>query len=222
MTTTDTARTFTHPDVYAAALRGEPWADPTTDPTTIDWPQRQQAAAIPFTVIDGRPVHPHGPGATGTRYGRAELGHWGEQQCADAVVISYAAGRRFVLLVERADGHGWALPGGYVDPGETPTAAALRELGEEAGLTLPTDTPVTALPARVVDDPRASDEAWMVTTPVLVALPGPPVPVEGRDDARRAEWVRADSYAALVDDLAAEYGGVVFRAHRALLADLLG
>lgn len=33
----------------------------------------------------------------------------------------------------------WALPGGRIDPGETPEEAALRELWEEIGLTLPPD-----------------------------------------------------------------------------------
>src|SRR5947208_1119375 len=54
-------RTYTHPDVLAAAARGEQWADPETDPTRIDWAPRQAAAAIPFQVIDGRPVNPCDP-----------------------------------------------------------------------------------------------------------------------------------------------------------------
>jgi 8-oxo-dGTP diphosphatase len=42
-----------------------------------------------------------------------------------------------ILLLERARGMMigfWSVPGGFVDPGETPQEAAVRELFEEAGL----------------------------------------------------------------------------------------
>ncbi len=53
-------------------------------------------------------------------------------------------GRACFLLTRRASGlrnHGgqWALPGGRLDPGESAEEAALRELEEELGLTLPGD-----------------------------------------------------------------------------------
>jgi 8-oxo-dGTP diphosphatase len=50
---------------------------------------------------------------------------------ADAVVRD-ARGR--VLLVRRADDGRWAMPGGWVDPGETPEQAVVREVAEETGL----------------------------------------------------------------------------------------
>lgn len=219
------SRTYTHPDVVAAAIAGAAWADPETDPTRIDWAARQAVAAIPFEVVDGRPVAP--AASTGIRYGRNELGHWGEQQCADALVTAAdRAGNRLVLMVERDDGHGWAMPGGYVDPGEDPAAAAVRELAEETGLSLPAAA-WRVLPPRYVPDSRASDEAWMVTTLArthlgaydLDRLPA----VVGSDDADRAAWVFADTYMVLVRELAETYcGGKVFAAHRQMLADALG
>ncbi|MBL6277848.1 NUDIX domain-containing protein [Micromonospora fiedleri] len=217
-------RTYTHPSVLDGIAAGAPWADPTMDPADIDWTARRAAAAIPFPLVDGRPVNPYGP--TGIRYGRNELGHWGEQQCADAIVTAVdTEGTRWLLLIERGDGHGWALPGGYVDPGENPTAAAFRELAEETGLTLDAaTTPHTRYPARYVPDPRASDEAWMVTVPIGIdlgtghyLLPW----VEGNDDAHRAEWIVADTYHDLTAELTGTYGGHVFPAHRDLIADIL-
>ncbi|MBG0814169.1 NUDIX domain-containing protein [Planomonospora sp. ID82291] len=219
----ETPRTYTHPDVLTSGIR-DGWADPTTDPARIDWAPRQAAALIPFAVVDGRPVNPCEK--TGIRYGRNELGHWGEQVCADAIVTATDEhGHRWLLMVERGDGHGWALPGGTVDPGEDPADAAARELGEETGLHWGDGRSFRPLPARYVPDPRASDEAWMVTVPArcdlgTVARVNLPA-VQGADDAKRAAWVRADSYPTLTGYLATMYGGRVFAAHTGLLREVL-
>lgn len=212
--------TYTHPDVLTRGVE-EGWAEKETDPTRIDWAPRRAAAAIPFAVIGGRPVSPGAP--TGIRHGRGELGHWGEKQAADAIVFAYSAGARWLLMVERDDDHGWAIPGGCLDPGEDPLTAAIRELAEETGLTLD-GASWQVLPVRVVPDPRATDEAWMVTTPAVADLGAvAELPsVDGADDARRAEWVRADSYAALAAHLKETYRGRVFAAHQPMLTDLLG
>ena len=39
-----------------------------------------------------------------------------------------------ILLMERADGSGWCLPCGWVEPNEKPVEAAIREVREETGL----------------------------------------------------------------------------------------
>jgi 8-oxo-dGTP pyrophosphatase MutT (NUDIX family) len=60
---------------------------------------------------------------------------------AIALIEADAGGGTAVLLTQRAAGlrahrGQWALPGGRCDAGETPVAAALRELHEELGLEL--------------------------------------------------------------------------------------
>ena len=55
----------------------------------------------------------------------------GPRAGADALVQNQ---RGEVLLVRRADDGHWAMPGGWVDPGETPEQAVVREVVEETGL----------------------------------------------------------------------------------------
>jgi ADP-ribose pyrophosphatase len=223
------SRTYTHPSVFEGIAAGAEWADPVMNPEEIDWPPRQALAAIPFEIIDGRPLNPCD--ITGVRYGRNEFGHWGEALMADALVTATLRGCPvpFLLMVERADGHGWAVPGGHVEEGEGTLQAALRELAEETGLTQ--DSPLWQSPAcevkaaRYVPDPRASDEAWAVTVPVHVDLGDLPVlpPVCGGDDALRAAWMPTGSLAtvkAAIRSFDPENG--VFAAHVPMLSGFLG
>lgn len=217
-----TERTYTDPSVYEAAARGESWADPVADPTLIDWAERQRVAVIPFRVVDGRPVRP-GP-STGIQRGRGHLGHWGEQAAADAIVIIRtrpgSIGWPWLLMVERGDGLGWALPGGYQDADEDAVTTALRELAEETGLTVGREQVLRTWSPRLIDDPRGTDEAWIVSTPVVIHLGHghERLPcVEGRDDARRAAWLCAVEMAALERHLDHQYGGRVWAAHRDLI-----
>ena len=87
-------------------------------------------------------------------------------------------GRACFLITRRASGlraHGgqWALPGGRLDAGETPEAAALRELHEELGLSL-AETQVIGL---LDDYPTRSGYvitpvvAWAGAHPELVPNP---------------------------------------------------
>ncbi|MBI3897791.1 MAG: NUDIX hydrolase [Gammaproteobacteria bacterium] len=54
---------------------------------------------------------------------------------ADIVIeLSGHPNRPIVLIERRNPPHGWALPGGFVDVGETVERAAIREAQEETGL----------------------------------------------------------------------------------------
>jgi mutator protein MutT len=105
-------------------------------------------------------------------------------ECAGAVVRD-ALGR--LLLVQRAQepsqGH-WSLPGGRVEPGETPAEAASREVAEETGLSVR----IGELLATVTIGPYlVHDFAAQVTGGQLVA----------GDDAADVRWCTLDEAAQL-------------------------
>jgi 8-oxo-dGTP pyrophosphatase MutT (NUDIX family) len=61
---------------------------------------------------------------------------------AGGVAWRGAQGAEEVVLVEVGERRRWQLPKGLVDRGETPEAAALREIREEAGITGEVEAPL--------------------------------------------------------------------------------
>jgi ADP-ribose pyrophosphatase YjhB (NUDIX family) len=57
-----------------------------------------------------------------------------EVRLSVSAVVWRSAERRELLLMRRSDNEHWGLPGGYVEPGESITAAAAREVQEETGV----------------------------------------------------------------------------------------
>ncbi|HEV2089312.1 MAG TPA: NUDIX domain-containing protein [Cryptosporangiaceae bacterium] len=69
-----------------------------------------------------------------------------------------------LLLVRQPPGHCWSLPGGLLDRGETPRAAAARELAEETGVRLAPDALCPTDPnARVDTKARQVDLVFTAT-----------------------------------------------------------
>jgi bifunctional NMN adenylyltransferase/nudix hydrolase len=109
---------------------------------------------------------------------------------ADSVVEA----KGHVLLVRRGGdiGHGlWALPGGFVEPGERMYTAALRELAEETGLKLLDSTMHAAFQRSVVfDHPGRSPRGRIITHAHHFNLGHlTPPEVKGADDAMEARWI---------------------------------
>jgi ADP-ribose pyrophosphatase YjhB (NUDIX family) len=63
---------------------------------------------------------------------RAKLGH-DLLQVPAVGVVTLDASRR-VLLVRAKEDNKWTIPGGMIEPGESPSDAAVREMKEETGL----------------------------------------------------------------------------------------
>lgn len=89
-----------------------------------------------------------------------------------------------VLLIERKnEPFGWALPGGFVEVGETTIKAACRELQEETGLIRnTTELHLTS----VADQPNRDPRGHSVSI-VYVTDAGTEIPV-GADDAKNAQY----------------------------------
>ena len=91
-----------------------------------------------------------------------------------------------IVLIERKNPpHGWALPGGFVDYGESVEQAAIREAKEE-----------TSLRVRLVDqfftysDPKRDSRHHTVSTVFIATAQGAPT---AEDDAQSAGIFTADA-----------------------------
>ncbi|MCS6801340.1 MAG: NUDIX hydrolase [Chloroflexota bacterium] len=120
---------------------------------------------------------------------------------ADAVVIR--DGR--VLLIQRRNepfAGAYALPGGFVDPDETPAACALRELREECGL----EGTIEALIGVYAEATR--DPARHTVTVAYRVRTAEDAAARAGDDAASILWAPLDNLPPLAFD------------HAAILADV--
>lgn len=114
----------------------------------------------------------------------------------DTVVLTREA-TPSLLLIQRGNppfAGDWALPGGFVDEGETVAEAAPRELGEETGLQA---GPLEML--GVYDTPGRDPRGWTVSVVYLARIPAR-VEVKGGDDASDARWFAVDELPELAFD----------------------
>lgn len=183
---------------------GRAWVHPRDMADTsyrhMDFSGYQQDAA-------GRPLHPWVQdmldSGAGIVAGKGAYWHWGPNYTADPIIVRHDLEEPHVLLIQRSDTGAWALPGGFVDPGETGMLAAFREAGEEAGDDIKVALSRRGVEARLVyqgpvADLRATAHAWPETTAVRFDIPNYvarehllDMQWEGSDDATHAAWVPA-------------------------------
>ena len=109
----------------------------------------------------------------------------------DAVVVQSG----HILLVKRGDMPGkglWALPGGFLNQGETMLDGAIRELKEETKIKIPVPVLKGSIKdSKTFDAPNRSQRGRTITQAFYIDLGfAEELPkVKGSDDAEKAFWV---------------------------------
>ncbi|MBI4866279.1 MAG: NUDIX hydrolase [Candidatus Wallbacteria bacterium] len=116
----------------------------------------------------------------------------------DLLIVPVEEPGGVVLVRRRYEPVGWALPGGFVDHGETVEAAAIREAKEETGLD------VTLLRQfHVYSDPARDARQHTVSVVFVAAARGRPA---GADDAAEA---RVFSMGALPEPIVFDHAQIL-------------
>ena len=116
----------------------------------------------------------------------------------DVIITERGNPRRVVLVKRRNPPHGWALPGGFLEHGESVETGAVREALEETGLAVTLHRQF-----HVYSDPARDARAHTVTVVFLGEAEGHPV---GGDDAAEALFF---DVGALPENIAFDHAAIL-------------
>ncbi len=131
-------------------------------------------------------------------------------QCGSAVaqrnpfptvdIVLHRDGQGILLIERRNPPHGWALPGGFIDCGESAEQAAVREAKEETGLAVR----LVGL-IGVYSDPDRDPRFHTLSIAYIAECDHADIPRAG-DDAKNARFFPLD---ALPEDMAFDHRRIV-------------
>eukprot|EP00051_Salpingoeca_urceolata_P006020 m.80019 g.80019 ORF g.80019 m.80019 type:complete len:1488 (-) comp14647_c0_seq3:1599-6062(-) len=235
------------PDFTSDHVIGAEWADP-EDPRSLKFSEvdgvvnrvsyvcLERGTRLDIEPDSGRPLNPMG--RTGLR-GRGVLGKWGVNHAADPIFTRWKRnaqggiiernGKKVLefVAIERRDGTGWGIPGGFVDNGQTVSQTLRSEFQEEALNSLHMDSEARLKADALVqelfatgrlirecysNDHRNTDNAWVETAAYNfhddTGSGAGRFKLEGGDDAKGARWMMVHQDLQL------------FASHRSFLRDV--
>ncbi len=104
---------------------------------------------------------------------------------SDIALFRFYQGNLEILLIKRADYPyigSWALPGGFVDEGETAELAAARELHEETGI-----KGINLQQVFITSTPKRDPRGWTVSV-IFYGFSQKKLKIIAGDDASEAAW----------------------------------
>ena len=120
---------------------------------------------------------------------------WHPSVATDAVILSLKTGALCVLLAKRADGLGWALPGGFLQKGESLDECVRRELKEEAGIEVP-----FLKQFGVYSDPERDKRGQIISVSYVAVHPSGKLRLKAATDVVDVQWFVMNSLPALAFD----------------------
>ena len=116
-----------------------------------------------------------------------ESNFWHPSVATDAVILSLRNDTLAVVLGKRSDGKGWALPGGFIQEGESLDDCVKRELKEEAGIEVPFLTQF-----KNYSDPQRDDRHQTISVAYLAVHPSGKLRLKADTDVTDVGWFDVD------------------------------